>query len=263
MLEKVCLKHGLVTEKEAKALRPGGASNAELGAQGWLRNYVQLQRRHAALERRSGTGEADDAVSSALRNTPGRVELLGVRQADGSPKYVYIYPKSFHALAYLAQRDALLQWLAERTITFHEASTERIEALDHFTRSYSEMEYQQRICAWIVCTEGVGLPFDESEQRPEPPEWTKQLDPMDIYRIMREHWVVNALRVQAVETLLPKVATQVKSDASWSVFFSSAALELKMAPASLMRDWSLAAVLATVQVTVRSREHDRQKHEAA
>lgn len=236
-----------------EAWRPGGAENPSEDAFAWLGFFRVLHREVAVREQtpaRAQTGApAEDAiVTAALANEPVRVPASVVDESGNRCEFL-VYPKSFSALLHLMGRDACLGLLARDVARI--AVVGSAEQLDAHVRALDEMDYQQRVCAWIVCTAGPGLPFDWAAATPVPPEWTRSLDSSDFMALIGGHQRVNRERLAYLRALIEPddgESPTVKRP-SWAVLFATLGTEFRERPENLMRDRSLAELLAQLRLS--------------
>lgn len=251
LLESAVLATHAASEDALKEARP--ARGVQKDAREWLRYYRWLHRAHAVANaggasQKSPGGmskeEADAIVLDALRAEPVRVEL-GHTEADGSPTVVHVHPKSAHTLLSLNARDRVMQWLTERVGRLYQSHDPAHLAL--LARAQDEQLYQLRVFASVVCHEGPGSPYADSEERPTPAEWTRDLSPLDFLRVVNAHLELNSKRLLALSALVTSQADGTGDGAarlSWAVFFASMADSQHTSVESLMRDRSLAALMA-------------------
>ena len=228
---------------------PLGAENPWDGLWGWIYcygQYVAFLRRSETHESRS---EADltlarEAASDALRGSPIYV-TLDHRDADGVEQARGVFPKSFHALAHCTQRDLVLAHLGDQMQKLQRINTPA--AASALGGALVECAYQQRVLCWIVCHPEPGLPFGDAEFKPDPPEWTGDLSPADIVKILQAHRTVNGARLQLVSYLLspPDPKTRHRPG-SWETLVSTAAKSLGKDARSLARDTTLESLIAQV-----------------
>jgi hypothetical protein len=212
--------------------------------------------RQAAPAAGEATMQAERITLEALRAAPERVERS---QVVGEPEReaLLCYPKSFDTLLHCHARDVLLGWLAVRTDYLLSSQGADVELAE---RAVAELSYQHRCLVWIVTSPGPGMPFDpDRTPRPELPAWTQELDTFELFRVIDAYSTANLLRLQALRSLLAGAEEGKGSGrrASWSIFFGSLAESTGQTPAALMRDASLAEVLARVRITAAAH------HEAA
>ena len=250
VLEPIVLRSGALSPEDQKVNKPGGPANKAVGATGWLRYLIVLQRAHAVqVAQRGGSApvqnaEAEQNVLDALRAAPEVVEL-----SDGGS--MAVYPKSYHAMLELHKLDLKLGFLNAIVQAARDAlPTQQADALDVLTRGIEAVSYHLGLLAWASTTEGPGLPWSESDANPVLPDPIKALTSIDLYLLANAYQRVNNARLAAVEGLLTaKPKTEGKPvRPSWAVFFSTAAKELGVRPETLLREWSLGAVMSSMRL---------------
>jgi hypothetical protein len=141
-------------------------------------------------ERRSE--QLDAALAAALSAEPE-----AVRCEDGVPRYVH--PKSYHALRWLDALDrSLIDALEQSARGIDSTDQQVVAALAPLVESLAV-----RLWAWVLCTEGCGLPFTDTEQDPEPPEWCSRLSPRDLIAFAAAHVRVNHTRTAIIAQAFP------------------------------------------------------------
>jgi hypothetical protein len=250
LLERAVRSAHCATDESLAPHRPGGERNPGRDARAWLAYYRHLHRIHAVgtyQPAAGGPAETERALLAALRSEPVRVEL-SVTDADGTPRAVFVHPKSAHCLLHLSARDRVLAWLAERAARL--GTSDRPDDLPLFARVNREMAYQLAVFASIVCHPGPGSPYHDDAERPEPAPWALELNPVDVARIVAAHLEVNSQRLAALSALVSaRHQDGGPVTRSWGVFFGYAASELHVASDAVMRDRSLASVLAQLATT--------------
>jgi hypothetical protein len=254
IMERSVLQGNAAAKDELVAHRPGGAANGDRTVRGWLRYFAVLHRRHAMLMEQPLAADADQLLLSALRSEPQRVLLVTQAPDDsGAPATLAVYPKSFEALVEIQKHDALLEWVSLRYMYLHEHQRAHTDAdyLAFSQRALDEMTYQYQLLAWIVTTPGPGLPFDPlGGEIPEIPAHIRRLDVLDLLALLRAHATVNAVRLRVLRSLMAAdtPGTTERQRPTWAMFFANAAVDLKTSTRALMRDHSLAEVLAMLQL---------------
>ncbi len=236
----------LATHEEIAERWPGGKENPGRDYSAWASCYFNLGRFMGRLtdEQASDVDPAiaDQALADALRGAPVTVD-----QVDGGSRAVY--PKSWHALIHCSERDGYKDHLQAQ---YHRLAAAEASASVALVRGQilQEMNYQLRVLAWIVCHEGPGLPFADGDLTPIPPDWTEQIHPLDIVRIVKAHQVVNGTRLALVFTLLAPKSDHGGSVTTFATLVTAAADRLKIPARRLARDETLESVIAQLAVTV-------------
>lgn len=188
----------------------------------------------------------DALVFDALRSQPRVVRLTPA--ADGTRPTLTVYPKSAHALFELHGRNLLLAHYNQFVETF--AASDAPDAIDAVQRALREIDYQHRVCAWVLTTEGPAQPFADDADAPEPPPAISALSPIELHVVAQAGADVNARRLDALDALLaadPSDDSVRSRRPSWSAFFASIAPE-PGAATRLMRDIDLANVMVTLRL---------------
>jgi hypothetical protein len=246
------LDTGAASAEAIADVRPGGAENPARDGNAWLTCYGQLQllrgRAQGSHGRSSGVADVsgDDALAlAALAAKPAIVRAAVV-------DYL-VHPKSLDTLLHCHARDLLLGRLATLTADVLDRDTRRLYA-DRTHEAIQELAYQTRVLCWIACTGGPGLPFEEHEREPVLPQGMRDLDPITVLEINRTFARVNWVNLKALESLIapdPDAGGDRKRP-SWSMFLGTLALELHEDPLDLIRNRSLASVLASTQLAAAS-----------
>lgn len=249
---------GTATPEELAAYWPGGAENPGKRLWNWIdchSNYVRFCGRiETELKGLFRSDEArQQAVLDALAERAEQVTLTS-KEVDGRPLQLTVYPKGDVALRAVHAANLYLGQLIDDCEALQAAGTAL--DLELIVRAREEQSYVQRMIVWIATTPGPGLPFAEGERHPELPEEFADLSSIDFYLLANAFQKVNLARLTALDK-----GNRSKSRPDWSVFFASMAVELNTTPAALMRDWSLAALLATASERARGHEEARQRAE--
>jgi hypothetical protein len=122
-----------------------------------------------------------------------------------------------------------------------------------------------RLWAWVLCTEGCGLPFTDTEQDPEPPEWCSRLSPRDLIAFAAAHVRVNHTRTAIIaQAFPPEPGESRQSRLSLAGFIGAYADEKGIQAQDLMRRWSLGSLFAArVVAAEQQREQMRRAKEQA
>jgi hypothetical protein len=238
-LEEKVRARRLATDDELAEYRPARRS-APLWD--WIWWYAQLVRFCGRLEVHESAGaEADALIVAALRAEPKAV-ALGERSLQ-------VHPKSFDALLNIHARDQLLIWLTTRYAALRD-NANGADAMQFLERTAAEIAYQNQLLAWSVTTPGPGLPFvPEADDRPQPPDEIKTLEPWDILRLHQAFVEVNVARLNALDKLIdPPKGDDKGGRPSWSVFIGSLSMKWQVDPKKLMRDQALVQLLAVVKL---------------
>jgi hypothetical protein len=257
-LKATLVAESIASDVEVAAYWPGGKENPETDAHGrWIycyANYIGFLHRLAPElnERAQVAGEA--ALLEALRGAPVAVELVG-RDPDGAPRVVQVYPKSYEALEFLDALDGAIGRLAAaEELVRHLHPGEALPLLDRVAEARCLL---QRQCVWAVTTEGPRLPFAVFGAPPDPPDWTRDLDVVDILRIQQVFKSVHRDRLAVLSALIGRGGRGKR--ASWPTLAATAAGKLGVSSQTLLRDWSLEGWIAQLQLAA---DAEREAQEA-
>lgn len=253
------LARRVATEAQIRAVWPGGAENADTSARGWVVCYGKLSilaGRHAERAETRVTQRVTErqALLDAMADVPELVQLTA-RDAEGNPRTVLVYPKGNVALLEVHQRNRVLARMIDDAAVLEQSQD--AADLDVLFRAQDEIVYLQRLLCWIATTEGPRLPYPERTARPVIPEEFSDLSAFDYYAIADALMRVNVLRLSALHD-----AQRAERAPDWSVFFATLSAELGVPSATLMRDQSLASVIATAAERARGQDEATKRAEA-
>lgn len=237
------------------AWRPGTTRNPGRDARAWFvwhRHLVaaHARRTHADAPAKAGADLAAlAALSSAPLTRPSRVP-----RADGTARYLTVYPKSFVVLTHLYAHDLAIARLQPAVSALYEHPDFDPALLRRLLAALAD---EQLRCAWIVMTEGPGMPWDPDGPPPETlPDWVTALHPVEVHQLLEMNLEVNFLRLAALRQLITPDPAPAEARPYWSPFFASAGEALGLAPRVLMRDHALEAVLTQVQLLADARRRE-------
>ena len=165
-----------------------------------------------------------------------------------------VYPKSFDALDFIAQRDRCIQWLVEQR---EKIATRAIALTPGLLDAVgSEISYQHGLIAWAATHAGAGLPFPDREPPALLPAAIEDLGPNDYLVIYQAFVKVNASRLYTLKLMLDARLSDSQTKApSWLTFFASRADEShgNATAEMLMRDRSLGSQIATALLAAETR----------
>jgi hypothetical protein len=185
-------------------------------------------------------------------NVPEAVRLT-------SGEVVHVYGKSFHALSWLDKLDASHRYAAQAQIlALEEDNAEALAVVRQYPLIRS---LATRLWAWILTT-GKGdhraaLPFDETEEGVEPPEWTERLTAEDLTLLAQAHVKVNHHDLAIIARAFPQDPRE--SQLPLAGFLNTYA-EGSRRPSDVFRLYSLGEVYAS---SVSQAEASREAREAA
>lgn len=252
VLERAVLSARLTTGDEVKAHRPASKRST---AQDWLGFYRWLHRLHATGVSRPANVSREDAdrmVLDALRAEPVRVKLA--HPPAGVPSPLFAHPKSLDTYLRIHGLDTQLAWL---TCQYHKATpvVSRGAASPALVTAYPKlldgMAYTTALLCWIITHAGPGMPYADTDLDPEPPAWTRALEPWDVIRILDGHRSHHA-RLAAVQALIDEHTQHDEPRGqrpSWSMFVGTMANELGEQSATLMRHTTLGELLASTRLS--------------
>lgn len=234
---------GSASPEELKAAWPGGAHNPHRGLDGWIECYALLRAytdRHDLMTARAETAssELERAVRAAAARQPVPVSLsIGERM---------VYPKSAWALAFLDSLDAVVEPLVAAQLAL--VGTEDADAIRALPSLAKGLAW--RTWAWVLLSEGVGLPFPD-EGVIEPPTWTEQLLIEDFLLIWKAHRQLHYEASVIMALAMPKEPGEA-SRLSLGGFLAGYASEHGIAPSVLMRRWSFPEAMAAAVASAES-----------
>jgi hypothetical protein len=246
-LETDLLRGRKIADVVLDAERPGTSTKREDTALEWLAYLLWLletaraAERPVAMAKNSGTNNAelDAALSAAAAEKPEPV-----RCSDGTTRYVY--PKSYHSLEWLTSLDVAHRAALDAAIVADALAVPEDRAVSHLAPLIRDLHV--RLWAWILTFQGPGLPFADDAPLPEPPRWTGDLSPDDLFALLRAHHTANVRRLSLIARAFPSDADAggEQSRLSLSGFIAAAAAELEPnAARRLIRETSLGQLFAT------------------
>jgi hypothetical protein len=199
---------------------------------------------------------ADDAtILDALRGEPVEVPLI--RKGER----VWVHPKSLDAALYVHALDLKLAWLMSQKAKLERRGTAGDVLMLH--KVYDAISYVYQLLCWIVCTEGPTMPFDSMELDPQPPEWIVALEPWDVVRICQAHQKL-MIRLHALSALIDEESSQDNKNGtrpSWSMFYSTMAVELKESAVNLIKLRSVGEMLAMARMNAAAHAVPKKKED--
>lgn len=224
------------TEQELDAQRPGDAA----GADAWLAFLVWVAERKGTTPAKAERA-LERVMHEAMADVPVPIAL-------SAGETIAIHPKSLHALYELDVLDATLRSVSRELselgvavlageLVF--ADTVEAKVLATMLTSRSVQLY-----AWILATPGPGLPFDDQEQDPTPPGWTKTLSGKDLEAIVRAHLQVNREDIEFLAAAFPSEHEGSRTRLPLAGFVGSYANEIGEKPRELMCNVSLRSLFA-------------------
>lgn len=274
LMERTVLSERFTDKAALAPVQPGGASNPDKGAAGWLRYLKHLHRVHAvgvapAAAREAGhepdaaaLQRAEQTVLDAMRDHPIAVPI------DGGTRVVHVYPKSLDALLHVQALDAQLAWMTQahaRLMATLETDP-RPDLADKVPEVLAVISYTYQLVAWIVTHPGPAMPYAPGDDHPEPPAEVRALAPWDVVRICRAHQQ-HLLRTSAVAALVDEVAqgetkgTRAGRRPTWAALYAQLEIEGVGPAPVLMKHRSLASLLATVRLSAARAEEARRDAE--
>ncbi len=229
----------LATEEEVRAAWPGGEQNPDRGMDGWIECYAQLAGFSARAEiREMRKADASERLEAVVRAAAARAPIA-VSLSIGER---CVYPKSAWALAFLDALDRIIEPVAAVASQLGEAlegdaSADTLRGMPALVQGTA-----WRTWAWILTSEGVGLPFpDEGEITP--PAYTAELLPEDLVRIWMAHHQLHYDATAIMALAMPHEPGE-PSRLSLSGFLAGYGSEKGIAPSTLMRRWSFPEAMA-------------------
>lgn len=214
----------------------------------WIKCYGTFRAWRWADHLYSGKLEAEDQVRAALLDEPKRVHLTGgiaSDEPDVRQHVVEVYPKSFTCLLWFRERDWTLawlnSWLADLKKATADGTLQRTIADPAKLREdiVTELAHQMSMI--------VGCCISDGERLPDPVE-PVEVSPVDFYLIHQAFTEVNTMRLGALERICPP--TGGKGDTGWNIFFGTMSQKLGKPASELMRNQSLASLIAESRLAI-------------
>lgn len=252
------LKRRTATAEEIEAYWPGGKVNNEADGHGkWIFCYANMIRLLGKREPSLELATSGNAMAGALAS-----EAAIVKFEDGAERPVY--PKSFHALRWLDTLDVAVRDVVDAIAEYGQDP----EFLNALAVTPLLESVAVRTWAWVLTTgdseSTAALPFDDAQPL-DPPAWTKTITGRDILALLKAHVTVNAEQLRIIAAAFPAEPNS-ESRLSLGGFLGTAAQELGVRPAQLLRRFSLAEVfamsVASAQASREARERAEQKAKA-
>jgi hypothetical protein len=242
-LKASLLKSRSATEQEVAAYWPGGAENTETGLGAWVLCYGQLMRFWGRTDPDRHSARLDAALARQLGREPVQVRCE-------SGRLLTIHPKSYHALRWLEALDRV-------TLL---TQTSREWALDSDDAKAAAMlapvaeSLAVRLWVWALTTDGPGVPFPDTGEAPDPPEWIASLTIHDLLAIAQAHFRVNMEDLAVIAKAFP-AEPDAPSRLSLTGFLGVAAEDAGVPASELMRRWTLGELFAQkITAAERARE---------
>lgn len=259
-----------VSEAELRASWPGGSSNEGEDLAAWIVCYadyrVLLDRmeRPAAAAAPTNNTAALETARRAILEQPYAVDLDGL-DADGNPRSVLVYPKSYHAITIidqLSRESQICLDLAHQLETIGSA-----EAVLRRNALMAEQATLHQTMAWIACAPPRGddgdLPFDTYPKFPDPPARFQSLNPVEILLIQQAYRTRNAEVLAASVSLLRRTDGGEAGPTGWETLAARAAKASGQAIEHLLRNRSLGAWVTEFILNARADQAAASEREAA
>lgn len=191
--------------------------------------------------------EIDAAIARRSAAAPQPVRLT-------SGRTVAVYPKAYHALRYLDWLDAGLAAAGRLAATAQEQ--ENAEALAVIRKLPLAESLSVRVWAWILTTEGPGLPFRDDATDVVTPEWLETLTALDLVQLHRAHRTVNHDDISLIALAFPSDPRQ--SRLPLSGFLNTYAQEAGQRPLDVFRQFSMGEVFASAVSTAQAAREARE-----
>lgn len=264
-LEDAVRSERVVDDDTLAAGRPGARGNPRRDLWGWVKWYGTLR---AYLDRTAQRGAPDVAAermaAAALARKPLVVE--GAPGPDGQPRRFAVHPKGYAAHEVIHEHDLVLAWLNGQSYRLHGSSLD--QRFDLARQVAVERAYQVALLCWIATHPGAWLPYDPfAAPRPEVPAEYFTLEELEILRIQQAFVHVNVGRGAALQQLVaPPKEDGTPGHRSWAVFHASMGQQLGVPVESLMRDRTVAELIAQAYLAAGAEreaiEAHRRRHEA-
>jgi hypothetical protein len=168
---------GAATDQQLRDYWPGGKENQYTGKGAWIYCFAMYAAFNWSAAQRGGEASSaavDTAIANRSTASPEPVRLTSGRAAA-------VYPKSYHALRYLDFLDAGHRKAGQVAAAAYElGSAEALKVMQTYPLVES---LAVRLWAWVLTTEGPGLPFKEDAANIELPEWLGELTAIDVVRL--------------------------------------------------------------------------------
>lgn len=247
-------EHGTATDEELRAYWPGGPENPNAGKGAWIfcfANYVRLLGRTEERRGEASSAAVDAAIASRSAAAPEPVRLTSGRTAA-------VYPKSYHALRYLDFLDAGHREAGRlATAAYEQQNAEALKVIQTYPLVDS---LAVRLWAWVLTTEGPGLPFKEDAAKLELPEWLGELTTIDVVRIYQAHRKVNHDDIALISETFP--GDPMKSRLPLSGFLNTYAHEAGHRPLEVFKQFSVGEIFADAVSSAQAAREARENADA-
>jgi len=234
-LRTAILEQQLATDAEVSACWPGGGDNADRGYDGWIECYAALKSFARRIEQQDqSTAAMRDALAAAVRRAASRASVP-VELSVGTR---HVHAKSAWALWFLQSLDDTVRSVAVLAGELTEiAEAEELRGLPALTNGLA-----WRTWAWILTTEGVGMPFADAASM-TPPLWTEQLLTEDYVALYLAHRSLHHDDIALMAGAFPSQGGE-RSRLDLGGFVAAHANEHGLRPSEIIRGWALPEVYA-------------------
>jgi hypothetical protein len=260
----------LASELELTSLAPGGERNPGRTIDEWLYYFAVLHRflereqiaagRSVRPDQRKGdrAAGATDAFD-LLADIGGVGERVDLRIPvdEGRVTSLTVEPKGMLALVEIHELDRDCRWLGARLSVLQEveddglATPNDLQAMSDCARRIAE--YVARI-VWILTTPGAWCPYDPSrDAEPSAPAHLKDLDLLDLTRILMAHRRINGDADAALALYLPSRSAEKAPPMTWSVFYAATSREINVDSEVLLKHWSRKKVIVQAVLAAKAR----------
>lgn len=226
----------LATQAEVDGVWPDdeGDDRDWIIAYGWFRAW-----RYVESLGEGGKEDAKRRVTEILRDEPKDVTL-----PDGT--VFKCYPKSFHCLLWFRERDWLLAYL-----TNYLADLKTARALGTLPKAISNPDdLVNRIIEELgkQMADILAVATSPGPQLPDPIVPLHDLSPLDFYFVHEGFIETNTLRLSALDRIVKPQGG--RGDTGWNVFYGTMSQKLGKPAAALMKDQSMASLVAEARLSI-------------
>lgn len=259
--ERTAQRHQ-VTKEKLEQYWPGGEENPYPGRGGWVycfAMYLQFWGLVCHFEDDPETAEQETAAIDAAiaRRSAAQPELVTLTNGN----VVAVQPKGFHALSFLDFLEAQHRHVAAAAasaLAAEDAESLKVVALYPLAQSLAV-----RVWAWILTSEGAGLPFPDDGTQLEPPAFTESLTAIDLIALYQAHVRVNLEDSATIARAFPSDPRE--SRLALAGFLNTYAGEAKQRPFDVFRRFSLGEVFAnavsSAQASREAMEHAKKQQQ--
>jgi hypothetical protein len=253
-LRAVLGEDGAATDQQLRDYWPGGKENQYTGKGAWIYCFAMYAAFNWSAAQRGGEASSaavDTAIANRSTASPEPVRLTSGRTAA-------VYPKSYHALRYLDFLDAGHRKAGQLAAAAYDlGSAEALKVMQTYPLVES---LAVRLWAWVLTTEGPGLPFKEDASNIELPEWLGELTAIDVVRLYQAHRKVNHDDIALISETFP--GDPMKSRLPLSGFLNTYAHEAGHRPLDVFKQFSVGEIFADAVSSAQAAREARENADA-